>query len=93
MRASLVSPLGLDPRPASRTLSSNVVDLGSSRVMLLDNGKWNVNHMMSGIAEGLEGTLKATLRLKKPHYSRVLGPTGADGVMQAAEWVITGVAD
>jgi hypothetical protein len=93
MKLDLVSPLGLDP------LTKNVerADLGqplpSSRVLLLDNGKWNVNHLFTGIEEAVALATSSSTRIKKPHYSRIMHWSDLEHVSGRFNWVITGVAD
>jgi hypothetical protein len=89
----LVSPLG-DP-DVSVVRPSFVTDTEVQRltVHLLDNGKWNANHLFSGIEAGLSGSVGSVTRSKKYHYSVVADRSTLDAITSSSDVVITGVGD
>jgi hypothetical protein len=93
MAVALVSPFGspaiADVVPAYVSRS----EVRSLAVHLLDNGKWNANHLFSGIARDLELRVGRVTRSKKYHYSVVAGTNELDRLAASTGLVITGVGD
>lgn len=90
---SLVSPFGdadvtaVNPNFVEKNRLSHLV------VHLLDNGKWNANHLFSGIQAGLAPTVGRVTRSKKFHYSVVADGPSLAVLDRSADVVITGVGD
>ena len=93
MSLDLVSPLGLDPRTHDVVRAELIPAIPKSRVLLLDNGKWNVNHLFSAIQKGLAPHVSELIRVKKPHYSKVMRWSDLEPISGRFDWVITGAAD
>ena len=89
----LVSPFGdpdvavVDPTPVARA------DVPRLAVHLLDNGKWNANHLFSGIEAAIAPAVRQVTRSKKFHYSVVADGPLLEAIAASAGLVITGVGD
>jgi hypothetical protein len=90
---ALVSPLG-DP-DVSVVEPSHVAEDAVSRLVvhLLDNGKWNANHLFTGIQAALAPTVAQVTRSKKFHYSVVADGMTLGALAGSADVVVTGVGD
>lgn len=93
MKLDFVSPLGLEPRTRDVVRAELAPPIASSRVLLFDNGKWNVNHLFSGIEQALAPYVAQQTRVKKHHYSRVMRWSDLEKSSADFDWVITGAAD
>src|SRR4051812_12205381 len=90
---SLVSPLGDPDISVVEPSFVKNADVQRLTVHLLDNGKWNANHLFSGIEAGLSSSVGSVTRSKKYHYSVVADGSTLDAITSSSDVVITGVGD
>ena len=90
---SLVSPLGDTDVSVAEPSHVSRLDLGGLTVHLLNNGKWNANHLFSGIEAAMAPVVRQVSRSKKFHYSVVADPDSLAAITRSADLVVTGVGD
>lgn len=94
MQLELVSPMGKsDDGKVQANLLSVDAEMKDLTVHLLDNGKWNANHLFSSLETALQDRVRHVSRSKKAHYSVNADTATIQEIARSSDFVVTGVGD